>query len=97
MIKINKSSFRSWLKNNQKLKFRPSNYCYCPLATFLTIKSGKVYKVGKTICWTENMTLGVHLMPDELPQWAIDFVEKIDKSEAEYVTSTRCLKILEQV
>lgn len=84
-----KEQFEEWLKARPaNWKARIGTPCICPLALWLLDVHGEGWTVGSTTCSTRNTRRFI------LPDWARDFVSRIDDHPTAWVNKLKCLELL---
>lgn len=98
MVELNKDKYIAWLskKDPQEEVGCPTLCAWCPIAEYLRdIYPDKQFYIRK-IYYTYDYKTDKDLPKGRawLPDWAVEFVSKVDHIGGTYITAAKCLELL---
>lgn len=86
-MRIVRKDFATWLKKHKRMAFYPNEPCMCPIACYLTDRTGGPANVLSPDAYGPDWEL-------TLPKWATDFVDAFDAMPGRTVSGERALTLL---
>jgi len=86
-MRITKTAFKAWLAQNKRKYFYMSVPCACPIARYLSEKSGTQVHVTSPDAYSDDWEM-------TLPEWATTFVDNFDALPGYRTRGERALRLL---